>query len=135
DEFTLGKFTLPCKKILAVELEPEIASSLKPPLLLEPRGENFSLTAGGSSLGLVSTTALITVMRRYARPLDTAFDTKSESMQLAPGTTLFAWYYRAPVDLEDKLYLVLVEAESPPIAVLSRQVANALRFLCNANNS
>jgi len=119
-----------------VKIDEEISTSGEAvPLLLEAQGENFSLTSGDSPLGLVSAPALVTVMRRYARPLDTSFDSKSESLQLAPGTTLFAWYYRAPVDLEDKLYLVLVEADTPPIAVLSRQVANALRFLCNANNS
>lgn len=105
------------------------------PLRLVPKKQGFALLSGDTEVGTVSSIALLTVLRRYARPLDTAFDPLAESVTIGDDCKLVAWKYRAPVDLEDKLYLVLLQPSCEAVAVLSRQVASALRFLCPKNNT
>lgn len=118
-----------------VQIDEEITDSGQTlPLRLVAQGQHFALFCGDTHLGAVSSTALLTVLKRYARPLDTAFEAQEERLTIDDRYTLLAWRYRAPVDLEDKLYLILLEESCEAIAVLSRQVANALRFLCTKNN-
>jgi len=92
--------------------------------------EGFALEEGERSLGLLSASIIRDVVARYARPLESEAELEEgESLQLGPTLRLFTWHYKAPVDLENKLYLVLDEEGKPPQAVLARQVANALAFV------
>lgn len=93
-------------------------------------GSAFALLEGDARIGVFSAAILCKVIERYARPLEPEMHAKGETLALgADGTILMAWYYKAPVDLEDKLYLVLHRASQESLAVLSRQVVSALRFL------
>lgn len=91
--------------------------------------QGISLYAGETPVGYFSAAILSQVVTRYSRPLEDGQDFAGDSLVLAPGQTLVAWYYRAPVDLEQKLYLVLTGEDQPPRAVLARQIVGALIFL------
>jgi hypothetical protein len=96
-------------------------------LVAEPPG--FALYEGGSRVGIYSSKILCEVMQRYARPLEDTMKAEGETLALGSTESLLAWYYKSPVDLENKLYLVLRREGQEAIAVLSRQVVSALRFL------
>ena len=84
-----------------------------------------------AKLGLLSAAIIESVCQRYGRPLEegiSAGDT-AESLFLAHGRHLRIWLYKAPVDLESKRYILLDEDGKEPIALLSRQLSSALRFV------
>lgn len=89
----------------------------------------FALQEGDARVGLYSAKIICEVIERYARPLEEEMQHEGETLYLTPDASLMAWYYKSPVDLENKLYLVLLREGQAPIAVLSRQVVSALRFL------
>ncbi len=91
---------------------------------------NYRLQRGEHELGIVSARILIDVLKRYGRPLEEPPTDTSDILLLADGVSLRTWRYKAPVDLEAKLYLLLYRDGEEPLAVLGRQVANALSFLC-----
>ena len=98
-------------------------------LFLLPSGDHFELLLGTAVLGSISATIVQTLMRRYARPLAETVEEAAASLALSPDTRLRSWSYRAPVDLEKKRYLVLEQEGQEPIAVIARQITEALRFL------
>lgn len=107
-------------------------------LVAEPPG--FALYESESRVGLYSAKILCEVMQRYARPLEDSMKAEGETLSLsaedsAKPASLMAWYYKSPVDLENKLYLVLRQQGQEPCAVLSRQVVSALRFLSRSGSS
>ncbi len=93
----------------------------------------FALQEGTAGVGVYSAKILMGVIERYARPLEADSHYEGETLELSSTATLMAWYYKSPVDLENKLYLVLLREGQAPIAVLSRQVVSALRFLSRNN--
>ncbi len=86
---------------------------------------------GGTS-GVLSTAAVLHVVRRYARPLD---DEVARLVDTAPrlalpdGTALALLHWRAAVDAAGRDWLVLVTPGDEPHAALSSGVAAALRYL------
>jgi hypothetical protein len=96
---------------------------------LEPESPAFALYEDDSRLGFFSVKILCEVMARYARPIEDDMPYQGETLALDAEVSLMAWYYKSPVDLENKLYLVLLRKGQEPIAVLARQVVSALRFL------
>ncbi len=90
---------------------------------------NVALYEGEVRVGIYSAKIICDVVQRYARPLDEHEKAEGETLALGKGASLMAWYYKSPVDLENKLYLVLHREGQAPIAVLSRQIVSALRFL------
>ena len=92
----------------------------------------FALYEGDTRIGLYSVKILSEVIGRYARPLEDDANYEGETLALNAEVRLMAWYYKSPVDLENKLYLVMLREGQAPTAVLSRQVVSALRFLSRA---
>ena len=101
---------------------------------LVSEGRTFALRAGDEPIGVFSAQILRDVVKRYARPLEQSEEPGGERLELGPTLSLVAWHYKAPVDLENKLYLVLLEEGQAPLAVLSRQIVNALVFLSRDNH-
>lgn len=89
----------------------------------------FALYEGETRVGLFSVKILCDVIGRYARPLEDDANYAGERLVLNAEVSLLAWHYKSPVDLENKLYLVMLREGQPPTAVLSRQVVSALRFV------
>lgn len=98
-------------------------------LELQAEAEGFSLWGDRQRIGFFAAEIIRGVVRRYARPVESELRIEGERLVLGAGESLIAWRYRSPVELEYKLYLVLETEDQPPLAVLARQVANALRFL------
>lgn len=92
-------------------------------------GDHLALHREGTLRARFSESIVLGVVRRYGRPLAPEMEPHGERLPLSAGRALLAWHYRAPVDLESKLYLVLQEPDGDSVAVLGRQVASALEFL------
>ena len=92
----------------------------------------FALYEDETRVGLYSVKILSDVIGRYARPLEDDAKYEGETLALNAELSLMAWYYKSPVDLENKLYLVMLREGQPPAAVLARQVVSALRFVSRA---
>ena len=99
-------------------------------LSLVHAGAHIELRRGEARVGAVSARVVSEVVLRYGRPLEDQPEGMSEAFALGEGESLRSWRYRAPVDLEAKLYLLLYRDGHEPLAVLGRQAANALCFLC-----
>lgn len=100
-------------------------------IFLAPEGQQFALLRQDHAIGRLSGRIITDVVARYARPLEIApKGGLSDPLTLSDTVSVRTWRYRAPVDLEAKLYLLMYSGDDQPIAVLSRQIASALCFLC-----
>lgn len=78
--------------------------------------------------GRLPGSAILTVMRRYGRPLDDGIEADGEPVDLGDGKQLRMLRFRAQVDADSRDYAVL-EGDGEPMAAMARTVAAALRFL------
>ncbi len=82
--------------------------------------------------GVLSTGAVLHVVRRYARALDdevTAAIPGAPRLELPDGIALVCLHWRAVVDADGRDWLVLVAPGEEPQAALATGVAAALRYL------
>lgn len=98
----------------------------------EGDGARVRIDVEGGTSGVLSTAAVLHVVRRYARPLD---DEVARLVEAAPrlalpaGAALALLHWRAAVDAAGRDWLVLVTPGDEPHAALSSGVAAALRYL------
>ena len=103
----------------------------------EPRRTWLRIEPGSPTVALISdegeaplpARALAVAMRRYGRELDDAADAGGERYRVGDLGTIERLRFRARVDAEGRDYLVWREADRPPLAALSIEIAAALRFL------
>ena len=89
------------------------------------------LTRGAEELEPLPIRAILLTMRRLGREVEPDFapDEQSPTLELGAGVTLSQLHFRAIVDAEPKLYLVLKEPGGEPLCALARDVTSALSFL------
>ncbi len=95
-------------------------------------GARIRIEVEGGTSGALSATAVLHVVRRYARPLDSDVLRDlagAPRLALPGGAALAVLHWRAAVDAAGRDWLVLVAPGEEPIAALSPGVAAALRFL------
>jgi len=72
---------------------------------------------------------ILTVIRRYGRPLDDSIPVPETGIEIGPGIELRSLKYRALVDAAARDYAVLCVEDRPPLAVMSTTFTGALRHL------
>ena len=99
---------------------------------LETVDDHIELRDAAGLCATVPVEVIVSVMRRYGRPLDEGIPVPPPALPLAPGLRLHRLPFRAAVDADTRDYAVLVTLDAPPIAALATVIARALRFLAAA---
>ncbi|HUQ01944.1 MAG TPA: hypothetical protein VM261_05575 [Kofleriaceae bacterium] len=95
-------------------------------------GDHVHVDVEGGTSGTLSASAIMHVIRRYARPLDpevAALVADAPRIALPGGAAIALLHWRAAVDAAGRDWLVLLVPGDEPQAALSGGVAAALRYL------
>jgi hypothetical protein len=109
-----------------------LANSVVVRTWLVPDGDKLRVEVEPGTGGALSATAVLHVVRRYARPLDDeviAGLAGAPRLELPGGAALSVLHWRAAVDAAGRDWLVLTAPGEEPIAAMAAGVAAALRYL------